>query len=210
MENNFTEMAKRKTTEEQQRRESKIEAEETRESTEGREQSSGHADGNGTGNSGQTAGSDTASAREIELVEKLAEMQDKYLRLSAEFDNYRKRTLKEKMELTRTASESVILKILPVFDDFERGVKVMESATDCSAMHAGLALIYNKFRSFLDQNGVKEIDALNRDFDLEMHDAVTKVPAPEKKMKGKVVDVVEKGYILNDKVIRFSKVIVGE
>jgi molecular chaperone GrpE len=137
-------MAKRKTTEEQQRRESKIEAEETRESSEGREQSSGHIDGNGTGNSEQTAGSDTASARETELIEKLAEMQDKYLRLSAEFDNYRKRTLKEKMELTRTASESVIVKILPVLDDFERGVKVMESATDCSAMHAGLALIYTR------------------------------------------------------------------
>jgi molecular chaperone GrpE len=144
------------------------------------------------------------------LTEKLAEMQDKYLRLSAEFDNYRKRTLKEKIELTRTASESVILKILPVLDDFERGVKVMELATDCSAMREGLALVYSKFRSFLDQNGIREIDALNKDFDLDMHDAVTKVPAPDKKMKGKVVDVIEKGYILNDKVIRFSKVIVGE
>lgn len=203
-------MAKRKITEEQQRRESKIEAEETRENTEGHEQSSGQIDGNGAGNSEKTSGYDTASARETELIEKLAEMQDRYLRLSAEFDNYRKRTLKEKIELTRTASESVILKILPVIDDLERGVKLMESSTDCGAMHQGLSLIYSKFRGFLDQNGIKEIDALNRDFDLDMHDAVTKVPAPDKKMKGKVVDVLEKGYILNDKVIRFSKVIVGE
>lgn len=201
-------MAKRKITEEQQKREMGLEVEETRENSEGQEQTSG--DGHGDGGDDQPSGSDMASAREAELMEKLAEMQDKYLRLSAEFDNYRKRTLKEKIELTRTASESVILKILPVLDDFERGVKVMESAADCGAMHAGLALIYSKFRNFLDQNGVKEIEALNRDFDLEMHDAVTKVPAPDKKMKGKVVDVIEKGYTLNDKVIRFSKVIVGE
>lgn len=201
-------MAKKKFTEEQQKRESNIDVEETKERTEAEEQVS--AGGHDNRKSEPTSGSDTASARETEMQEKLAEMQDRYLRLSAEFDNYRKRTLKEKIDLTKTASESVILKILPVFDDLERGVKLMESATDCNAMHEGLALIYAKFRSFLEQNGVKEIEALNRDFDVDMHDAVTKVPAPDKKMKGKVVDVIEKGYLLNEKVIRFSKVVVGE
>jgi molecular chaperone GrpE len=151
-----------------------------------------------------------ASVREAELLEKLAEMQDRYLRLSAEFDNYRKRTLKEKIDLTKTASESVLLKILPVFDDFERGVQLMESSTDSNAMHEGINLIYSKFRNFLEQNGVKEIEAMNHDFNVDMHDAVTKVPAPDEALKGKVVAVLEKGYLLNEKVIRFSKVVVGE
>ena len=153
---------------------------------------------------------DTASVGEEALMEKLAEMQDRYLRLSAEFDNYRKRTLKEKIDLTKTAAESVLLKLLPVLDDFERGVKLMDTAKDCNAMKEGIDLIYSKFRSFLDQNGVKEIEAINKEFDVDLHDAVTKVPAAGKAMKGKVVDVLEKGYILNDKVIRFSKVVVGE
>ncbi|MDX9930205.1 MAG: nucleotide exchange factor GrpE [Bacteroidales bacterium] len=157
-------------------------------------------------------GADTVNETpvELELQEKLAEMQDKYLRLSAEFDNYRKRTLKEKIDLTKTAAESVLIKLLPVLDDFERGLKVMETATDCSALKQGIDLIYSKFRNFLDQNGVKEIDAINNDFDVNLHDAVTKVPVPEKDLSGKVVDVIQKGYLLNDKVIRFSKVVVGE
>lgn len=153
---------------------------------------------------------DTASVGEEALMEKLAEMQDRYLRLSAEFDNYRKRTLKEKIDLTKTAAESVLLNLLPVVDDFERGVKLMDMAKDCTAMKEGLDLIYSKFKSFLNQNGVKEIEAINKEFDVDLHDAVTKVPAAEKAMKGKVVDVLEKGYMLNDKVIRFSKVVVGE
>lgn len=157
-----------------------------------------------------TTDSDTESPSGEALNEKLAEMQDRYLRLSAEFDNYRKRTLREKIELTKTASESVLVKLLPVIDDFERGMKVMESASDCNAMKEGIILIYNKFQAFLDQNGVKEIDALNKQFDVDLHEAITKIPAPEEKMKGRVIDVVEKGYILTDKVIRFSKVVVGE
>ncbi|MFO7574313.1 MAG: nucleotide exchange factor GrpE [Bacteroidales bacterium] len=153
---------------------------------------------------------DNTSDSGDDLLVKLAEMQDKYLRLSAEFDNYRKRTLKEKIELTKTASESLLLNLLPVLDDFERGLTLMDSAADCKAMKEGIDLIYSKFRSFLEQNGVKEIEAVNKDFDVDMHDAVTKIPAPEKKLKGKVVDVIQKGYLLNEKVIRFSKVIVGE
>jgi molecular chaperone GrpE len=154
--------------------------------------------------------SDTKSDSGDELLAKLAEMQDKYLRLSAEFDNYRKRTLREKIELTKTASESLLLNLLPVLDDFERGLTLMDSAADCNAMKEGIDLIYSKFRSFLEQHGVREIDAVNKEFDVDLHDAVTKIPVPEKKLKGKVVDVIQKGYLLNEKVIRFSKVVVGE
>ena len=156
------------------------------------------------------SGAVTESSAGEDLNEKLAEMQDRYLRLSAEFDNYRKRTLKEKIELTRTASESVLIKLIPVIDDFERGLKVMDSASDCNAIKEGMNLIYSKFQAFLDQSGIKEIDALNKPFNVDLHEAVTKIPAPEEKMKGTVIDVVEKGYLLTDKVIRFSKVVVGE
>jgi molecular chaperone GrpE len=137
-------------------------------------------------------------------------MQDKYLRLSAEFDNYRKRTLKEKIELTKTAGESILVNILPVMDDFERAVKMVENAPDSKAMKEGIDLIYNKLRDFLKQNGIKEIESDNREFDTDLHEAVTSIPAPEKKMKGKVVDTIQKGYYLHDKVIRFSKVVIGE
>jgi molecular chaperone GrpE len=144
------------------------------------------------------------------LEEKLTEAQEKYLRLSAEFDNYRKRTLKEKMDLTKTAGESIIHKLLPVMDDFDRALQVMEEASDCKAMKEGIDLIYSKFNDFLRGNGVKEIDALRKDFDTDEHEAITKIPAPEKKLKGKVVDVIQKGYYLNDKVMRYAKVVIGE
>lgn len=143
-------------------------------------------------------------------VVKLAEMQDKYLRLSAEFDNYRRRTLKEKMELTKTAGESLLVNLLPVMDDFERAMKLMESATDCKAMKEGIDLIYLKFRDFLKQNGLREIESDNCDFDTDLHEAITKIPAPDKKLQGKVVDTVQKGYYLHEKVIRYSKVVIGE
>lgn len=144
------------------------------------------------------------------LKEKLSESQDKYLRLSAEFDNYRKRTLKEKMELTKSAGESIISNLLPVMDDFDRALQVMQEATDCAAMKEGIDLIYNKFNEFLKTSGVKEIDALNKEFDTDLHEAITKIPAPEEEMKGKVVDVIQKGYYLNDKVMRYAKVVIGE
>jgi molecular chaperone GrpE len=147
---------------------------------------------------------------EEELTEKLTEMQDKYLRLSAEFDNYRKRTLKEKMEITKTAGESIITSILPVIDDFERALKSMDTTDDSDAIKTGVLLIYNKLNDFLKQNGVKEIESLNQDFNADIHEAVTKIPAPEESVKGKVVDVIQKGYTLYDKVIRYPKVIVGE
>jgi molecular chaperone GrpE len=147
---------------------------------------------------------------EEELTEKLAEMQDKYLRLSAEFDNFRKRTLKEKMEITKTAGESIIISILPVIDDFERALKSMDQSDDSDSIKAGIILIYNKLSDFLKQNGVKEIESLDQDFDADLHEAITKIPAPDDSSKGKVVDVIQKGYTLYDKVIRYPKVVIGE
>jgi molecular chaperone GrpE len=142
--------------------------------------------------------------------EKLAEMQDKYIRLSAEFDNYRKRTLREKMELTKYAGENLILGILPLMDDFERAMKHMDSSTDCISLKDGIDIIYSKFSDFLKMNGVKEIESLNRDFNVDLHEAVAKVPVEDTDKKGKVVEVLLKGYYLQDKVLRFSKVVVGE
>src|SRR5512138_2195404 len=159
------------------------------------------------------AGAKVESDKEVKSVtseEKLAEMQDRYLRLSAEFDNYRKRTLREKMELTKHAGENILMSIIPVLDDFERALKLMETATDCGAMKSGIDLIYDKFSNFLTQNGLKEIEAINKEFNVDLHDAVTKVPVQDESMKGKVVDVILKGYWLHDKVMRHSKVVVGE
>ncbi len=140
----------------------------------------------------------------------MIDVNDKYLRLSAEFDNYRKRTLKEKMELIKSAGESVILGIIPVLDDFDRALLHLDTATDIAAVKDGINLIYSKFKEYLTQKGVKEIDAINLDFNTDIHEAITKIPAPSEDVKGKVIDVVEKGYLLHDKVIRFSKVVVGE
>jgi molecular chaperone GrpE len=142
--------------------------------------------------------------------EKLAEMQDKYIRLSAEFDNYRKRTLREKIDLSKYAGENLLLSFLPIMDDFERALKHMYSTTDCSELKDGIDIIYGKFSDFLKQNGIKEIESLNTNFNVDLHEAVAKVPVEEADKKGKVVDVVLKGYYLQDKVLRFSKVIVGE
>jgi len=149
-------------------------------------------------------------SKEKELKNKLREQEEKYLRLSADFDNYRKRTLKEKIEMSKYAGVDILSQILPVMDDFERAMKSMEETQDIEAVKQGIKLIYNKFKEYLNQQGVKEIEALHTEFDTDLHDAVTKIPAPEDDLKGKVVDVIEKGYKLNDKVIRYSKVVVGE
>lgn len=150
--------------------------------------------------------------KKVEKTDKeiISELNDKYLRLAAEFDNYRKRTLKERMDLMKSAGEDILINIIPVMDDFERGLEVIDKANEISAVKEGVQLIYNKFKDFLKQRGVKEIEAKENDFDTDLHEAVTKIPAPDEKLKGKVVDVVEKGYYLNEKVIRFSKVVIGE
>lgn len=152
----------------------------------------------------------TGKTKEEELQSQVNELQDRYIRLMAEFDNFRKRTLKERMELLKSAGEDVLINVLPVVDDFERGLQAMERTEDVEALKLGVGLIYNKFREFLNQRGVKEIEAINHDFNVDIHEAITKIPAPEENLKGKVVDVLQKGYSLNEKVIRFAKVVVGE
>jgi molecular chaperone GrpE len=144
------------------------------------------------------------------LHSKIAELKDKYLRLAAEYDNYRKRTLREKTDLIQTAGETLLKDILPVVDDFERGIEVAENAEDMDGVRVGMGLIYNKLKDFLSNNGVKEIDAMNEPFDTDWHEAITNIPAPSDDMKGMIVDVIQKGYTLHNKVIRYPKVVVGE
>lgn len=154
--------------------------------------------------------SDKVEPAEKSAEEKLAELQDKYLRLSAEFDNFRRRTLREKIELAKYAGESVLINILPLIDDFERALSHMESATDRDAMKKGIDLIYVKLIEFLKQSGVSEIESLNRDFNVDLHHAVAKKKVEEDENKGKIVEVIQKGYYLHDKVLRHSKVVIGE
>jgi len=161
-------------------------------------------------NSPDRANNDKVLTNEISVDEKLAEMQDKYIRLSAELDNYRRRTLREKMELSKYASETILLKIIPFMDDFDRAIKHMETSTDCISMKNGIDLIYGKFSEFLKQNGIKEIESLNNSFNVDLHEAIAKVPVEEEDKKGKIMEVLLKGYYLQDKVLRFSKVVVGE
>lgn len=150
------------------------------------------------------------SNKEEELQAQVKDLQDKYLRMMAEFDNFRKRSLKERTDLIKSAGEDILVNILPVMDDFERGLQMMETSTDGEAIKSGVQLIYNKFKDFLTSRGVKEIDAKSKEFNVDEHEAITKIPAPEEGLKGKVVDVIQKGYFLNEKVIRYSKVVVGE
>jgi len=145
-----------------------------------------------------------------EMANKLIEMNDKYLRLSAEFDNYRKRTLKEKMDLTKMGGETVLLKVLPIVDNLERAIQSIRETSDIAAVKQGIEHIYGNFQDFLKQNGIQEIECLNQDFNSDIHEALTKIPVQNPEQKGKVVDVIEKGYYLYDRVIRFAKVVVGD
>ena len=141
-----------------------------------------------------------------QLKDEVEEQKDKYLRLYSEFDNYRRRTAKEKLELTKTANEELVVALLPVVDDFERAQKAAEDDSE----KEGIALIYNKLVNVLQQKGVKEIETnKGDDFNDEVHEAITQIPAPEEGLKGKIVDVVEKGYYLDEKVVRFAKVVTG-
>lgn len=153
-------------------------------------------------------------AKAEEELEKLQadinELKDKHIRLQAEFDNFRKRTMKEKMELLKSAGESILVNILPVIDDFDRALQTISSTGQDDPVVDGVKLIHNKFQEFLKQNGVKEIEAKEKEFDTDLHEAITKIPAPSEELKGKNVDVIQKGYLLNDKVIRFAKVVIGE
>lgn len=140
----------------------------------------------------------------------IEDQKDKYLRLSAEFDNYRKRTLKEKAELILNGGEKSLNSILPVMDDLERAIKTMETATDVAAVKEGVELIYSKFLAILAQNGVKMIETKDKALDTDYHEAIAVIPAPAEEQKGKILDCVQTGYTLNDKVLRHAKVVVGE
>lgn len=143
-------------------------------------------------------------------IDHLQVEKDKYLRLYSEFENFRRRTTKERLEWMQTASKDVILNVLPVIDDMERALKSMETASDISkSAIEGMELIYKKLYSIMEKTGLKPMNAQGQPFDPELHEAITQFPAPSPDMVGKVVDEVEKGYLLNDKVIRFAKVVVG-
>ena len=146
-----------------------------------------------------------------ELEQRFEELNDKFLRLYSEYENYRRRTLKEKLELSKTATGEVIIDLLPVLDDFERALKAFEGHTDPGSenLREGVLLIFNKMKTLLEKKGLEEITAMGEPFDTEFHDAITNIPAPSEDMKGKVLDVVEKGYMLNGKVIRYARVVVG-
>lgn len=158
-----------------------------------------------------TPESDKVSDEAAEAKKKCAELNDSYLRLMAEYDNYRKRTLREKAELIKNGGEKALTGLLPVIDDFERALKNIKSTDDINACAEGVELIYSKFKNYLSQQGVKPIDAAaGKSFDTEEFEAVATVPAPAEDLKGKVLDCVQTGYTLNDKVIRHAKVVVGE
>lgn len=145
-----------------------------------------------------------------ELVTKIDELNNNYLRLHAEFDNYRKRTIKEKAELIKSGGERVLLEVISLTDDLERGLSSAKQAESKEAVMEGMDLIHSKFISFLEKNGIKEIEVIGLPFDAEKSEAITTIPAPQEDQKGLVIDCIQKGYMMHDKIIRFPKVIVGE
>lgn len=150
-------------------------------------------------------------AKEIEdLKAKLEKEKKEYLFLMAEFDNFRKRTLKEKSEIIKNAGENVFKGLLPIVDDMERGIKASESATDVESVREGLVLIYNKLIKYMEQNGVKQYADGEDTFDADRHEAITAIPVQDEAQKGKILDTIEKGYTINDKVLRHAKVVVGQ
>ena len=144
------------------------------------------------------------------LKSELQEQKDKYIRLMAEFDNFRRRTAKERLELIQTAGKDVIVSLLDVLDDCDRAEKQMQATEDVKLIKEGVLLVFNKMRSSLQAKGVKEMKSVHEEFDVEKHEAITEIPAPTEELKGKVIDEVQKGYYLNDKLIRFAKVVVGK
>lgn len=153
---------------------------------------------------------ETADMQIDRLQEELAKEKKEYMFLMAEFDNFRKRTLREKSEIIRNAGENVLKGLLPILDDFERGLKASEDTEDAGSVREGMELIYNKLKKYLEQNGVKEFDPEDRDFNPDRHEAISVVPVPDESQKGKILDTIEKGYTINDKVLRHAKVVVGQ
>jgi molecular chaperone GrpE len=161
----------------------------------------------------ETEATETASETQITEEDKLraeaTDWQNKYLRLYAEFDNFKRRTSKERLELLQMAGKDVISDLLPILDDFERAQKSIETATDMEAVAEGIRLIHHKLKNILAQKGLKEMESVGNEFNADIHEGITNIPAPSEDMKGKVLDELEKGYYLHDKVIRFAKVIIG-
>ena len=158
----------------------------------------------------ETNDADKVSAELAELQKKYDELNNSHLRLMAEFDNYRKRTLREKSELIKNGGENALTQLLPVVDDFERALQKIHKAEDLTGVAEGVDLIYNKFVSYLASQGVKAMEVVGKPFDLDQSEAIATIPAPEEGLKGKVLDCVQTGYLLNEKVIRHAKVVVGE
>lgn len=146
---------------------------------------------------------------EEKLKLELAELKDKYIRLYADFENFRRRTAKERLELLGTANADMMKTVLPIVDDFERAMKSFETTQEVEPLKEGVSLIFNKLFKSLESKGLKPMDSVGKPFDAELHESITQFPAPSEDMKGKVVDVIEKGYFLNDKVLRYAKVVVG-
>ncbi|MCB9015723.1 MAG: nucleotide exchange factor GrpE [Lentimicrobiaceae bacterium] len=163
-----------------------------------------------TGENEPTEGQEESAEQKIaELNKKYTELNEKYLRLYSEFDNFRKRALKERIELSKTATEDVITELLPVLDDFERAIVSFDKAEKIEPLKEGTNLIYNKFKNTLQQKGLQEAEAMGQVFDTDFHEAIANIPSPSEDMKNKILDVTQKGYLLNGKVIRFAKVVVG-
>ena len=151
-----------------------------------------------------------STEQELSLEDQLAEAKDKYLRLFAEFDNYKKRTIKEKLDLMKNAATETISALLPVVDDFDRAKKSADESNGEVPFSEGVTLVYQKLKHVLESKGLKAMESTGLPFDSEMHEAITEIPAPKEDMKGQVIDTVEKGYLLNDKIIRYAKVVVGK
>jgi len=159
-------------------------------------------------NAGDSA--ETSPTPEELMKQEIDQLNDKYIRLFAEFDNYKRRTAKERLDLMGSANKETVVSMLPVLDDFERAFKAFENANDVTALKEGVELIYTKFKNIMVSKGVKPIESIGQPFNIDFHEAITNIPAPSEELKGKVIDEVEKGYFLNDKVVRFAKVVVGE
>jgi molecular chaperone GrpE len=167
-------------------------------------------DGQDTATDIPTEESGKSDNQTVNLQQQIEELKDKYLRLVADFDNFRKRTARERLDLIQTASKDVITSLLPVLDDSERAEKQIKNTQDVEAVKEGIALVFTKLRSALQSKGLKPMVSVGQDFNPEFHEAITEVPAPQPELKGTVLDEVEKGYYLNDKIIRFAKVVVGK
>ncbi len=164
----------------------------------------------GTSESAENTPSDAPIDPLVKLQSELTEVQDKYIRMYSEFENFKRRTTKERADLLKSANQETLVSLLPVLDDFDRAQKSIQTTEGNEAIKTGVDLVYNKLKNILQQKGLKEMESDQQVFDSEFHEAITKIPAPTEALKGKVIDTLEKGYFLNEKVIRFAKVVVGE